>query len=753
MTEPYKAYQPITEEALSKIPVSMKAAPRWVVWGGKKVPVNGKVQNNGGFFVGANVTDPEAWIDFDSARKLIGKPCQVHGEQFPITGVGFVVGDGWFCVDGDGGAAHGREPLPASVISDLCQRSGTYAEMSISRNGCHLFGRCDFVTEEGKESYSASRTSYEVEFFTRRKFLIVTGDRIKGSNTDAIDCSEAAHKIYNDYVLTGCNKRRAEEQNQREKSQSSIIIDPNDSEKFFLHNYPEILEKADVDHFKRKPGAGEYSWIGAIKAMDEIGVPRSAIIDWCRRGASFAGEEDIDHVLKEKKPPTRKSSIASIIMDAKANGWKANPQKLTGEHIVIHPATEVFTAIGQESEDKQGLSVTGYDDVEVKPIDFLFFPWFPRGYLTEVQGDSGSSKSTFMYAVGARVTTGSDLLGVPCEDKGNVMFITSEDDPGDIKVSFLDAGGDISKLRRIGNPEQIASLNLSQNGATKLDKVIKDNNIKLLVLDPIQQFLIGDMNKASETRPQMARLARIAAENHICIVFIAHTGKDTSKAALHRGIGSVDIGASTRSILQVVTDPESDIYKIVFTVKSNLAALQDVQRAIQYQVRDHGAGFDPETHERVHFRGHADFVEIKPQYNERLYLKAMRKAEEAKEAGEDLTYDNDPLVLTARKLIAKNPQGLFIGTDDLIQRITNVCGRCPYDQSNSKLTGIYARVTKMRGLMIDTDGIQVDIQSNAIRPKPYNWDNKVIIPEQGRTRGFKLTPVKAKVQGHQQIEL
>ena len=117
MAEPHKAYHPITEEALSNIPASMKATPRWVVWGGKKVPVNGKVRNKGGFFVGADVTDPAAWMAFESARKLIGKTCQVRGEQFPITGVGFVVGDGWFCVDGDGGTAHGREPLPDSVIS------------------------------------------------------------------------------------------------------------------------------------------------------------------------------------------------------------------------------------------------------------------------------------------------------------------------------------------------------------------------------------------------------------------------------------------------------------------------------------------------------------------------------------------------------------------------------------------------------------------------------------------------------------
>ena len=735
-------YEPITADALSRIPAAMKASARWVVWGGKKVPVNGNARNKDGFLIGANVTDPAAWMTYDSACQKIGQPCRVGKERFKAVGIGFVVGDdGWFCIDGDGGADHGREPLPESVIVDLCQRSGTYAEMSISKNGCHLFGRCNFKTEKQKEKYSESRTSYEIEFFTRRKFLIVTGDRVNGSAEDAIECSEAAYRIYQDYVLSGCNRREAEELKRREESRPAVTVNAGDAERFFLLNYPEILAYADVNNFKRSPGPGQYSWIGAIKAMDEIGVPRSAIYDWCRRGDTFAGENDIDRVLDEKKHSAQPYTTAAIVRDAKDNGWKPDPDKLTGEYRVKRDPAEVFKA--QKQEQIEGITVTGYDDVEIKPIDFLFFPWFPRGYITMVQGDSGSSKSTFMYGVGAMVSTGGKLLDAPCEDPGNVMFITNEDDPGDIKVAFQDAGGDVSKLRRIPDRVGIASLNLSKAGTAVLDKIIKENNIKLLVLDPIQNFLTGDMNKASETRPQMAQLADIAAENHICIVFIAHTGKDTKRAALHRGIGSVDIGAATRSILQVVTDPTDKAYKIAFTVKSNLAAQHDVLRGIRYQVMDHPNSFDPKTNERIHFRGHAVFAGILPDYSEKTYNYALRKAEEAKEA--DYKYDDDPLVLTVRKLIEENPEGLFIGTDDLISKITECCGSSPYDQSKNKSTGIYARVNQLRKALFTKDGIQADLQSNSIYPKAYTWRGMVVTPDHVRTRGFRLTPVKGNL--------
>lgn len=352
-------YQPISEDDMFMIPAAMKAAPRWVVWGGSKIPVNGNAQNKEGFYVGADATDPAAWMSYNSAARLIGAACKVRGEYFHVCGIGFVVGDGWFCIDADGGKAHGREPVPEAVISDLCKRTGTYAEMSISKNGCHVFGRCGFVTEDRKEHYSESKTSFEIEFFTRRKFLIVTGNQVPGSALDAVDCSGAAKEIYNEYVLTGCNKREAEEQKRREEYRSSITIDPNDAEQFFLLNYPEILDKADVDHFKRGgPGGqlahGEYSWIGAIKAMDEIGVPRSAIYDWCSRGKSFAGEKDIDRVLDEKRSSAKKASTASIIKDAIDNGWKPDKDKLTGEYKAAYEAALARYAITETVDPETG---------------------------------------------------------------------------------------------------------------------------------------------------------------------------------------------------------------------------------------------------------------------------------------------------------------------------------------------------------------------------------------------------------------
>ncbi len=423
-------------------------------------------------------------------------------------------------------------------------------------------------------------------------------------------------------------------------------------------------------------------------------------------------------------------------------------QPIPGE--TVHTVTNAI----KTAKKKDYITVNNYDDVEIKPTNYLFFPWFPRGKVNAVQGDSGSGKSTFMYAVGAKVTTGEDLLGSPCDDPGNVMFITIEDDASDIKTAFQDSGGDLSKLLRIPDREQIAKMDLSQDNIDVINSIIKNKNIKLLVLDPIQQFLSGDMNKANETRPQLSRLVNIAEENDICIVFLEHMGKDTSKSSLHRGIGSVDIGATTRSIMQIVTDPEDDNYKIAFTVKNNTADLHDVQRAIRYQIQDHPNSYDPETGKRIHYHGHAEFIETL-EYNERLYRKARKKAEEKEDEVEEvllnINYDKDPFVITARELIAENPNGLFISTDDFIQRITECCGHCPYTQTADKSTGIYNRLEKLRVLLLDRDGIQVDKPGDGKIAKAYNWQSRIIEPEsKRRLRGLVFNVVKAKQEGFQQ---
>ncbi len=293
-------YPPFNTENLALVPEEMKNEARWVCWGGEKIPVSVIPASNGTHF-GIDVTKPENWSTFDKAVTAIGQPCFIRssGEHFHITGIGFVVGDGWFCADMDGGKKHKKEDVPKAAISDALRILDTYAEKSISGCGYHIFGKCNFSSIEaernkphrGPDDLPVSY-SYEIEFFTRRKFVIITGRRVTGSRSSAKDCTAAAREFYDKYIFTDWRKDEQRRQVECAKVSANIPINTDDATKMFLLNYPEILDASDSSNFKRggcgvKLAPGEYSWIGALKAMQEIGIPESAIMEWCKRGSNF----------------------------------------------------------------------------------------------------------------------------------------------------------------------------------------------------------------------------------------------------------------------------------------------------------------------------------------------------------------------------------------------------------------------------------------------------------------------------------
>ena len=110
---------------------------------------------------------------------------------------------------------------------------------------------------------------------------------------------------------------------------------------------------------------------------------------------------------------------------------------------------ETKQAEEQPKQDAIENTVSDYSDVQIQETEYLYFPWFIRGKLTARQGDTDTGKSTFLYTIGAYVSQGKPIFGIQCEAPGNVMFVTLEDSESDIKTAFQDAGGDMSKLRRI----------------------------------------------------------------------------------------------------------------------------------------------------------------------------------------------------------------------------------------------------------------------------------------------------------------
>ena len=123
----------------------------------------------------------------------------------------------------------------------------------------------------------------------------------------------------------------------------------------------------------------------------------------------------------------------------------------------------------------------------------------------------------------------------------NMIFQTAEDGLGDtVKPRLVSSGADLKRVLVIDDSENPLSL-----ADDRIEKAIRENNAKLMVIDPLQAFLGAnvDMNRANEVRPIFRKLADIAQSTGCAIVMIGHLNKASGTQSAYRGLGSIDIAA------------------------------------------------------------------------------------------------------------------------------------------------------------------------------------------------------------------
>ena len=228
-------------------------------------------------------------------------------------------------------------------------------------------------------------------------------------------------------------------------------------------------------------------------------------------------------------------------------------------------------------EQLDDLNLEYYSNVEPIKVDWLWYPYIPYGKVTLVQGDPGEGKSTFVLNVAALLSKGENMPdGYPVEKPETVVYQCSEDGTADtIKPRLIAAGAHCNRVAYIVEEDKPLTLN-----DTRLEKAIAKSNAKLLIIDPIQSYIgqDGDMQSASRMRNLIGGLASIAAKYNCAVILIGHLNKQNSGKNLYRGLGSIDIAATARSILMVARDDDESDVRYVFHIKSSLAPEGDAIR-------------------------------------------------------------------------------------------------------------------------------------------------------------------------------
>ena len=211
-----------------------------------------------------------------------------------------------------------------------------------------------------------------------------------------------------------------------------------------------------------------------------------------------------------------------------------------------------------------------FSDITKTEIEWLWYPYIPFGKITVLQGDPGCGKSLLMMDLIARVTTGECLPDGRKHDPINVIYQCSEDGTGDtIKPRMESMGVDCTKVSCIN--EDLFALTLDDE---LFRRAIIDLDARLLVIDPFQAY-IGDsvLSSATGMRRVMKKLGIWATAFNCAVILVGHLNKKTSQKELYRGLGSVDIMALARSVIQIERSDEDDHIRYLSHVKSNLSVL------------------------------------------------------------------------------------------------------------------------------------------------------------------------------------
>ena len=221
-------------------------------------------------------------------------------------------------------------------------------------------------------------------------------------------------------------------------------------------------------------------------------------------------------------------------------------------------------------EKKTELKMIKMSEVQSQEIEWLWYPFIPYGKLTIVQGDPGDGKTTLILNIAAKLSKGEGLDNdMKLTEPMNIIYQTAEDGLADtVKPRLEKAGADCERIVVIDESDK--SLSMADE---RLEEAIIQTGARMLILDPIQAYLGGDMdmNRANEVRPIFRSLGDIAQATGCAIVLIGHLNKAAGTQSTYRGLGSIDITAAVRSLLFIGKLKDSPTTRVLIHEKSSLA--------------------------------------------------------------------------------------------------------------------------------------------------------------------------------------
>lgn len=231
----------------------------------------------------------------------------------------------------------------------------------------------------------------------------------------------------------------------------------------------------------------------------------------------------------------------------------------------------------QKEIDYHNEQSTWMNTVDMRPVEWLWPDFIPRGMVTILTGEEGLGKSQLALRIAADFSAGRTQAPWskfnPKDDApGGLVKIYSAEDPlHQVLVPRMQANG--ANMSHIAT-EGINVQTFLPDGIKDIARGIHELAFGMVIIDPVISYIgaQSDSNSAQDVRAIMRMLADLAEQSDTVIIGVMHPKKGEESQLLHKMIGgSSAFGQAARSVLGVARHPEEKNWRVVGRLKGNLS--------------------------------------------------------------------------------------------------------------------------------------------------------------------------------------
>ncbi len=238
---------------------------------------------------------------------------------------------------------------------------------------------------------------------------------------------------------------------------------------------------------------------------------------------------------------------------------------------------------------------------ELTPDRWVLGDVLCRGYVTALVSSGGIGKTALEIAMAGGIASGRvEITGMPVHEAGNVLILNNEDDNGILRKRWhalkrlheIQGGAKHRVIIKGGAAKPIRLAKQGSDGFVKatddvrlIKDAIRENDIKVLVIDPLVEFHACDENNNVHMNGVLSILRAIAVECDVAVLVVHHTRKPPQADATgHRGNldsarGGSSFGGNVRRAftLSEMTEEEAKRYCVRDDERFSYIVLDDAK--------------------------------------------------------------------------------------------------------------------------------------------------------------------------------